>query len=262
MRDFDAWMKGEFDCTVCQDSGWVSARTRKMKRVRPDGQVEEYEVSSGVRRCECRTKHLGKQLLNKAGLPAMHGTATFDNYEPLTKQQQMARLMAMKYVEEWPSTNEKGLLFTGTSGVGKTHLLVAMAKQLIENRLISCAFVDFNMFLDRRKDEFARKTADEETARVLSAELLFLDDIGVSRITDFAAEVLSKIINERYNRRLPIVATTNLPFTASENARLLDTGGLGDRIGARAFSRLSEMCRVLTIDGEDFRQNVKRANFV
>lgn len=261
MRDFDRWMKGDFDCTVCQDSGWISAGTKTIKRVCPDGRVEEYEVSSGVRKCECRSRHLGKQLLNKAGLPTMHGTATFDNYEPLTPTQQMARLMAKKYVEGWPATSEKGLLFIGASGVGKTHLLVAMAKELIECRLVSCAFVDFNMFLDRRKDEFARKTTDEETARVLNADLLFLDDIGVSRMTDFAGEVLSKIINERYNRRLPLVATTNLKFTGSENARLSDTGELGDRIGPRAFSRLSEMCRVLTIDGVDFRQNVKRANF-
>jgi DNA replication protein DnaC len=191
----------------------------------------------------------------------MHGTATFDNYEPLTNSQQMARLIAMKYVEGWPATSEKGLLFIGTAGVGKTHLLVAMAKELTEHRLASCAFADFSMFLDRRKDEFARKTTDEETARVLNADILFLDDIGVSRMTDFAAEVLTKIINERYNRRLPLVATTNLQFTGSENTRLSDAGGLGDRIGGRAISRLSEMCRVLTIDGVDFRQNVKRANF-
>jgi DNA replication protein DnaC len=261
MRDLDGWMKGDFDCTVCQDSGWVSAGTKTIKRLGPDGRAEEYEVSSGVRHCECRARHLGKQLLDKAGLPAMHGTATFDNYEPLTKTQQVARLMAMTYVKEWPATNEKGLLFIGSSGVGKTHLLVAMAKDLTEHRLVSCAFVDFNMFLDRRKDEFARKTTDEETARILKADVLFLDDIGVSRMTDFAGEVLTKIINERYNRRLPLVATTNLEFTGSENARLSDAGGLGDRIGGRAFSRLSEMCRVVTIDGVDFRQHVKRASF-
>lgn len=265
MRDFDAWMNSEFDCTVCQDSGWVSAGTRPIRKVRPDGQMEEYEVLSGVRRCECTARRLGKQLLNKAGLPAMHGTATFANYEPLTNTQRMARLMATKYVEEWPATSEKGLLFVGPAGVGKTHLLVSMAKEFTERHLVSCAFVDFSMFLERRKDEFARKMTDEETSRVLSAEVLLLDDIGVARMTDFATEVLVKIINERYNRRLPLVATTNLRFTGpestrlSENPRLSET--LGDRIGVRAFSRLSEMCRVLTIDGVDFRQDVKRANF-
>jgi DNA replication protein DnaC len=200
-------------------------------------------------------------LLKKAALPIMHETADFANYEPLTTTQQMARLYAMKYVEEWPGTREKGLLFVGPSGVGKTHLLVAMAKELTEHRLVSCAFVDFNMFLDRRKDEFARKATDEETARVLRAEVLFLDDVGVSRMTDYAVEVLTKIINERYNRRLPLVVTTNQQFTGSENIRLSNAGGLCDLIGGRAFSRLSEMCRVLTVDGGDFRQNVKRASF-
>jgi DNA replication protein DnaC len=261
-------MKGEFDCTVCQDAGWVSAGTKKIKRARPDGQIEEYEVSSGVWRCECKARRLGKQLLNRASLPIMHGTASFANYEPLTKTQEAARLIAIKYVDGWPGTKEKGLLFVGPTGVGKTHLLVAMAKELTEHHLASCAFVDFSMFLDRRKDEFARKMTDEETARVLNADVLLLDDIGVARMSDFAKEVLVKIINERYNRRLPLVTTTNLPFTASENPRLSETSrpseivGLGDQIGVRAFSRLSEMCRVLSIDGMDFRQNVKRANFV
>jgi DNA replication protein DnaC len=78
------------------------------------------------------------------------------------------------------------------------------------------------------------------------------------------------ILNTRYNDKQTTIITTNyldLPagagFRADEKgskaARSEDT--LGDRIGDRMRSRLSEMCVLVEMTGKDFRQTVKRATF-
>jgi len=83
---------------------------------------------------------------------------------------------------------------------------------------------------------------------------------------------VAHILNTRYNdKRTTIITTnyTNLPplgsvegtsaLAAARNATREET--LGDRIGERMRSRLQEMCVVVEMQGEDFRQSVKRASF-
>jgi DNA replication protein DnaC len=94
--------------------------------------------------------------------------------------------------------------------------------------------------------------------------VLVLDELGASKPTDWVWDTVAHILNTRYNDRRTTIITTNYanlaPFAAESN-RAMREDSLGDRIGERMRSRLQEMCVVVEMQGEDFRQKVKRASF-
>jgi DNA replication protein DnaC len=73
------------------------------------------------------------------------------------------------------------------------------------------------------------------------------------------------ILNTRYNDKRTTLITTNYPNAPAALARNADKAireeTLGDRIGERMRSRLHEMCRIVTLEGTDFRQKFRNANF-
>jgi DNA replication protein DnaC len=94
---------------------------------------------------------------------------------------------------------------------------------------------------------------------------LVLDELGAVKPTEWVWDTVSLILNTRYNDNRTTVITTNFDDKPAGNV-----GGprgatreetLGDRIGERMRSRLHEMCRIIKMDGKDFRQTVKSASF-
>jgi DNA replication protein DnaC len=105
-------------------------------------------------------------------------------------------------------------------------------------------------------------------APVFEAEVLVLDELGASKPTDWVWDTVAHILNTRYNDRRTTIITTNYanhaPLTdsgKSDAGKAMREDTLGDRIGERMRSRLLEMCVVVEMQGEDFRQKVKRASF-
>jgi DNA replication protein DnaC len=102
---------------------------------------------------------------------------------------------------------------------------------------------------------------------VFAAEVLVLDDLGAQKPNDWVWDTVALILNTRYNDKQSTIITTNyldLPAgggakTDAERAARELT--LGDRIGDRMRSRLAEMCVRVEMNGDDFRQTVKRARF-
>ncbi len=134
------------------------------------------------------------------------------------------------------------LVLIGNHGTGKTHLAVAIAnKRLTQGR--PAIFIVVPDLLDRLRATFSPTstvTYDElfETAR--TTPLLILDDLGAQSSTPWAQEKLYQIINERYNRRLSTVITTNLSL---------------DHMDLRLRSRIGDahLAEVHIIKGTDVR---------
>jgi DNA replication protein DnaC len=102
-----------------------------------------------------------------------------------------------------------------------------------------------------------------------------LDELGAVRPTEWVWDTVSLILNTRYNDNRTTIITTNYP-NLSERDRLngnlssrsseaakyaAERETLGDRIGDRMRSRLLEMCRIVTMEGQDYRERVKSASF-
>jgi DNA replication protein DnaC len=165
-------------------------------------------------------------------------------------------------------TAGKGLLFTGSIGVGKTHLAVGVLRRLVQERGVRGLFCDYRELLKNIQNSYnpqVNTTELELLKPVFAAEVLVLDDLGAQKPNEWVWDTVALILNTRYNDKQTTIITTNyldLPaggggMTDPERAAREQT--LGDRIGDRMRSRLAEMCIRVEMSGVDYREKVKRA---
>src|SRR6266702_3857060 len=239
-------------CSVCGGTGW--------KFSGPDRRVV---------RCDCRLKSRAEALLAAARIPKRYEHCELSNYEfdgPHANLMK-ARMAACKFVEEYPLDNT-GLLLIGTIGVGKTHLAVGIINELILSKGIGCLFYDYRELLKEIQNSYnesVRATELEVLRPVFETEILVLDELGAVKPTEWVWDTVSLILNTRYNDNRTTIITTN--FDNKPAGALAGPRGaareetLGDRVGERMRSRLNEMCRIIKMDGEDFRQKFRSASF-
>jgi DNA replication protein DnaC len=246
-------------CPICEDSGLRLI-------VQPDG--ERY-----AQPCECRLQVRASRLLKRAAIPRRYEHCTLDTFEPGYGQADQslaaAYLMARQFVSGYPVTTEgRGLLLTGSVGVGKTHLAVGIVQALIAEKGVHALFCDYRDLLKRIQESYNPQVASTELqilTPIFEAEVLILDELGAQKPTDWVWDTVALILNTRYNDKRTTLITTNYPNAPAALARSADKvireETLGDRIGERMRSRLAEMCVEVEMRGNDLRQSVKKARF-
>src|SRR5580692_6361720 len=228
------------------------------------------------RACECQELEREERRLASTRIPERYRHYTLDGYETAFRGADpslgRAHLTARKFVEAYPvDTAGKGLLFTGAIGVGKTHLAVGVLRRLVQERGVRGLFCDYRELLKNIQNSYntqVNTTELELLKPVFAAEVLVLDDLGAQKPSEWMWDTVALILNTRYNNKQSTLITTNypdLPAGAGEKSdaeRAAREPTLGDRIGERMRSRLSEMCVQVKMDGKDFRQTeVRRARF-
>ncbi len=221
--------------------------------------------------CSCRrvAGAAGDALFAGCRIPARYEHCTFGNFDPLTAQHKAALEKAVLYCSGYPHLEAEGLglLFTGSNGVGKTHLAVATLRDLAVSKGVSGQFWDFHELMREIKRCFDPETKTTEMQvldPVVEIEVLLLDDLGAWKITDWMNDTLFYILNSRYLARRATIITTNFQDVNAHEAaaadRLVRTEYLVDRIGNRLRSRLAEMCLKIPLDGVDFRERGQSRN--
>jgi len=223
-------------CAICEDTGW--------KTITIDG-VER------VARCECWQQRLSQSLLKSARIPRGYVHCELSNFEIHTDTQRAAHRKASRLVEQFP-VFDKGLLFYGDTGVGKTHLAVALMREAIIRKNARAIFYETRELLKIVRDTYSGNAEMTELAvlrPVLEAELLVLDDLGLEKKSEWVDETLGLVINTRYSERRLTVFTTNLRDMEST-----EPGSFAFQLGLRTRSRLKEMCEWMLIDAVDTRE--------
>jgi DNA replication protein DnaC len=219
---------------MCDDTGW--------KRV--DDNV------SRVTRCDCWLRDVAERALANARIQRRYAHCELTNFEQHTDSQRDAYRKAVRFVEEFPSV-DKGLLFIGENGVGKTHLAVATLKTVMRAKRVQGYFYETGELLKLVRDTYASDTNEMDVLRpVLEAELLVLDDLGVEKTSEWVQETLGHVVNIRYSERRPTVITTNLVDSDDST----HPRSFLYRLGPRTRSRLFEMCEWVHIEGIDSRE--------
>ena len=231
-------------CPLCEDTGW--------KRVPRTG------GASAVTRCDCWHDTRGQRLLAEARIPRRYQHCTFDNFATYGNETlDRAVAAARRLGADFPLI-ERGLFLLGPPGVGKTHLCVAVLKQVVLRTKAHALFYDTRELLRvirQTYDPVVQATESDVLRPVLKADLLVLDDLGAEKTSEWVEETLNLIVNTRYNERRATLFTSNY----EEKEDRTDPDSLLVRVGARMHSRLYEMCEFLEFDGADFRHRPPNA---
>ncbi len=267
-------------CPQCGDTGWKPVESAESGA--PTG-GPAVDGAGGVRRvvrCDCVAQGGVERRLRTARIPKRYQHCDFDRFYKVTKSLAEARFMAERFAQECPGHVEFGLLFMGPCGVGKTHLGVSILRALL-GKGVDCLFYDFRELLKEIQASYnpvVQATEMQVLAPVLETEVLLLDDLGASKPSLWVMDTVAHILNTRYNeKRVTLITTNYLDTPIASGARWDDTladrpdtptrrgsmreDTLADRIGERMRSRLYEMCQVVSIEGEDYRPAVKKADY-
>jgi DNA replication protein DnaC len=236
------------------------------------------DSEKGATACSCQTSSRSGRMFRAARIPARYADCSLDNFIRIpNSSQDEAFLFACRLVLDYPAI-DRGLLFMGPAGVGKTHLAVSIMKGLL-SKGFAAVFYEFGSLLKEIQDSYnpVSKTSELRVlAPVYQADLLVLDELGATVPTDWVRDTMYQIINKRYNDKKLTIFTTNYldeprinaganewetprTFSKKVNAdRIREMTTLEDRIGSRLRSRLYEMCHELRIEGDDYRRKQAR----
>ena len=252
------------DCPQCDGTGWKPVEVNGIRRVTP---------------CDCQNLERSALLLKQARIPPRYEHCELANFDvrksTATGQENtslsVAKISAQRFVEEYPT--DFGLLFVGTTGVGKTHLAVAILRELILRKGVEGLFYDFHDLLKTIRDSYNPGTQTTELGvlqPVLDAEVLLLDELAGSNPSDWVKETLHHIINWRYNyKKVTLITTTLLPRAPSAHYKGVQISGEPfpdldytlNQLGVTLRSRLYEMCKLVEMSSDDYRKAIKQAGY-
>lgn len=147
---------------------------------------------------------------------------------------------------------EKSLFIWGDVGTGKTVFIASLVKEYIKKG-IPVKWYSFPSLIMELQKAFSTNKIDSYTGEKINAyyiaekvaltrNILFLDDLGTEKLTDFVRQIMYYIINEREQRQLLTVITSN--FSLSK---------IDEQIDSRISSRIAGMCEILKFTGKDRR---------
>ncbi|MGH9327739.1 MAG: ATP-binding protein [Terriglobia bacterium] len=252
------------NCPLCEGTGWKPVEAEGVRR---------------VVRCDCAEAHRSEQLLALSRIPRRYEHCAFENFDirkdrlsgHANRYLEVAKMYAQKFVEEYPA--DFGLLFIGPTGVGKTHLAVAVIHELMVQKNAPCLFYDFRDLLKEIQDSYNPVSQTSELRilqPVLDAEVFLLDELAALNPSDWVKDTLAYIINSRYNQKKVTLITTTLPFaqpSPSHEARSPSGEAVPDmekslnQYGVTLRSRLYEMCKVVEMRSDDYRKAIKQAGW-
>jgi len=131
----------------------------------------------------------------------------------------------------------------GATGLGKTHLSLAIARQVIDRGYGVVYGSAQNFMLQIERERFGRTETSESERQLQECDLLILDDLGVEFLTQFVSAAIYNLINTRLMAEHPTIISTNLSISELEG-----------RYSERVMSRIIANYRILPFVGRDVRQ--------
>lgn len=187
-------------------------------------------------------------LVRMAGFPAIK---TLDNFEfdliGPTQRKLIRDLASLAFV-----TRQENIVLLGPSGVGKTHIALALGylatQARIKTRFISAADLIMQLESAQRQNRY------QEAMRrvVLHPGLLIVDEIGYLPFTKSQANLFFQVVAKRYERG-SMILTSNLPFSQWDKAFSADS-----TLTAAMLDRVLHHSHIVQIQGESYRLREKR----
>ena len=239
-----AYKTGEV-CPVCGEEIWAVKVCGCIELKKPcrckNEEAEEYEKTLEER----KKRQAYEARLSWADIPGQFANSALREFK-----KRKGTEAAFQTVKNWVLNMEenlktgKGLILSGPTGCGKTHLAVAAARACIQNghTAVFWSVADnLERMMPGHGEEWEYAVLMEKANR---AQVLILDDLGVEKTSEWTQKQLTVIIDRRYREKKPIIATTNCK--ADE---------MREHLGDRAFSRLIGMTSTEILTACDYRRN-------
>lgn len=214
-----------YHCDDCKDHGFIFKT------------INQYEVAV---KCKCQILKEVKEKMNNSGLGDLLETRTFDNYETKEDYQKTIKNAAIEYINEFIKGNRGSFAILGQSGVGKTHIMAAVARKFIDNNIDVKYYIADEIIQRLQACKYDEENYNIEFSKIANAGVLFIDDLFKSSVQNYYQREtiemndlreIFKIINYRYNKKLPVLLNSEIHF---ERFRDIDQAIIG---------RINEMCQ-------------------
>lgn len=204
-----------YDCNKCQDTGYVGGKI-----------------------CDCIHTAAKELLINDLSTNIPLNSCRFENFDLNYYPQKSADntsprkymtsifKMCREYVINFDPSKSESMLFRGNTGVGKTHLTLAITYELLNRGFNVIYGPAYNLFADMETEHFKEHTNNKYNAAI-NCDLLVIDDLGGEFVSPYIQSLLYNIINTRDLSGKPTIINTNL--TIAE---------IGTRYTPRVASRL------------------------
>ncbi len=151
------------NCSICHGTGWELLTVGESPR---------------ARRCVCRSLDQIEKLRQRVCIRQRYEHCVLEGYVPQNLSQTRALAEAHRFSERYPEVS-RGLFFSGPPGVGKTHLVVGIVRELVLRFHDDILFADFENILRFRLSRLAQDSgSDSEWERLKKVSLLVLDGFG------------------------------------------------------------------------------------
>ncbi len=168
--------------------------------------------------------------VRKARFPFLRTIEEFDfTFQSSIRMKMLGSLLGPELVAEG-----RCAIFSGPPGRGKTHLAVAVAYRAIQNGY-EARFITADELIGELSSAAHQGRLEEALEPFVHPAVLVIDEIGYHSYAADAANVLYRVVNDRYLKRRPMILTTNKPLAAF--GQVLHDGDLAEAILDRVLER-------------------------
>ena len=239
----DSFFKPEYECKKCNDTGYL--------------------INDGNIMCSCLKQRLINVQYNKSNIYNLEKDS-FENFNDnllsnkpdekkynstLSPRDNIKNIkeIAMKFIENFDDPNEKNLLFTGNTGLGKTYLSNCIANEILKQGK-TVLYQTAPIMLDAIIDYRFGKTDGFIYNNILNSDLLIIDDLGTENLNGLKFTELFNVINTR-------ILNQNNHITKTIISTNLSLNNLFQNYDERIFSRLAGYYNICRFYGDDIRIN-------
>lgn len=221
----------EYDCNKCKDTGYVNGKICDcIHNAAKCFMIDSMSKKIPLYNCRFETFDLSYYDDEKVG--------------ETTPRKRMSGILQLcrDYAINFNPNSSESLLFMGNTGLGKTHLTLAIVYELLSrgfNVLYSSAY---NLFSDMEKEHFEQHT-NVLYKEAINCELLVIDDLGGEFVTQYVQSLLYNIVNTRILANKPTIINTNLSIVE-----------IAEKYTPRVSSRFVGDYKMKRFIGNDIRQ--------